>query len=369
MIALQVASDLDAALASWAVLCVVGVVVGTAGSALIRRSSNSIGKYRLLYRGVVFPYGLVAYGLLRLLGFGVAVQTSLVPGIGGIAATAVAVFTTTLAAGVAVLAMYAPTVRGVRAVREIELTTPAAVARMARWGFGVCVFLSATLVALNRFNGVSGMLAIIVGIGVVVPAASPWLIVVLRSTRPLAADEAERLARLRDRAGLSVRDTRVLETGDADTATAHVRGPPGYRRLFVSDAFLDRFDSETATALLAVEAGRVRTHVLARRVGGLLGAGILAVIGYGVSSLIPATIAAFSVLLIGLWFTRRGVRAADDYADERVGTDAVVTAFEQYAAIHGMESSRNRFPNPLSTTVALGDRIDRLDETQSSPTD
>lgn len=353
----------------WVFLCFVGIIVGAVGSAVVHRLSNPVLKYRLLYLGVVVPYGMVAYGLLALLDFGTAVRTALVPGVGGIVAALFAEFATTLAAGVAVLATYGPTIRGIRAVRDIELTTTAALGQMARYVLGVAALLSVVATALNRSSGVGGILLIFVGFVVLLLGASPWLIAALRSTRSLTDAEMERITRLREQAGLSVRDVRVLETGDAATPTAQVRGPPGYRRLFVSDAFLDRFDDETAGALLAVQAGRIREHVHAWRVGTLLGAGVLLSVVFGVVSLFPAVIAGFGALLIGLWLTRRRIRDADDYALERTSVEALVSAFERYAAAHGMEPSRRRFPNPLSANVALGDRIDRFREAQSSSTD
>ncbi|UWG47564.1 Zn-dependent protease with chaperone function [Halanaeroarchaeum sp. HSR-CO] len=67
-------------------------------------------------------------------------------------------------------------------------------------------------------------------------------------------------------------------------ADSFVRGPPTYRRLFVTSTFLDAFDDGTATALLAIEAGKLRTHVFKVRVGTVLVAGIVliaSVIGNG----------------------------------------------------------------------------------------
>jgi STE24 endopeptidase len=75
--------------------------------------------------------------------------------------------------------------------------------------------------------------------------------------------------------------------------------------------------------------------------------------------------AAGGVVLGGFWLTRRGVRAADEYAASRVGASTVADAFERYAAVHSMEPTRRRVPNPLSVNVALGDRIDRLRRSRS----
>jgi Zn-dependent protease with chaperone function len=368
-IVLQSRPTLDTVVVLWVVLCVVGVVIGAVGSAFVRRLSNPVAKYRALYLGVVFPYGLGAYGLLALFDFGAAVRAVFIPEIGGIVAAFLAEFATTLAAGVAVLAAYGPTVRGVRAVRDIELTTTAALAQMTRYIFVFCVIISPVFVVLYHSGGMGGWFVVLAGFAVLLFVTSPWVIVALRSTCTLTDAETDRLARLRDRAGLAVNDARVLETGDADTAGAQVRGPPGYRRLFVTDAFLDRFDDETVAALLAVQAGRIRTHVLARQAGTILGAGGIAMIALGMGGLFTALIAGVGVLLVGFWFTRRGVLRADEYAAERAGTDALVSAFERYAAIHEMEPSRRRLPNPLSANVALGDRIDRLRGAQPASTD
>ena len=263
----QSGTSLGVPIVAWVVLCLVGVVIAAAGSAVARRLSNPVLKYRLLYLGVVFPYGLVTYGLLALFDFGAAIRAALVPGLGGIVGALLAEFATTLAAGVVVLATYGPTIRGIRAARNIELRTTAALGQMARWVFGLCALVSMAFVVSNRTSGVAWLLVVPVGFAVLLLGASPWVIVALRSARSLTDLETERITRLSDRAGLSVRDVRVVETGDADNAVAQIRGPPNYRRLFVSDAFLRRFDDETMSALLAVQAGRIRTHVLAWQVG------------------------------------------------------------------------------------------------------
>jgi STE24 endopeptidase len=69
---------------------------------------------------------------------------------------------------------------------------------------------------------------------------------------------------------------------------------------------------------------------------------------------------AFDALLVGFWHTRRGVRVVDDWAADRVGVDTLADALDRYAEVHALEPARRRVPTPLSTTVALGDRIDRL---------
>ena len=344
------------------ILVVAGAGFGAVGSAVARRLSNPVGKYRLLYLGVLAPFALLSYGLLALLEFGSAVAAATV-GTTGPLGSLVADVTGLLGAGIVWLAAYAPTISGVRAVRDIDLSTTTAVVRMARYVVGVSVAVAVVMLPLRLGPGVSplgltGVLATLILVGV---GASPWVVAALRSTTAPSESVRDRLATLRDRAGLDVRDTLVLDTDDEETAAVYVRGPPGYRRLFVTSTFLDRFDDETAVALLAVQAGRVRTHLLVRRVGTAVLAAVplvAAVTGWGPRW--PLLGAAVGVVLVGFWLTRRGVRGADEVAAETVGSDAVADAFERYAEVHALEPSRRRVPNPLSVTVPLGDRIDRL---------
>ena len=188
------------------------------------------------------------------------------------------------------------------------------------------------------------------------------IVPVLRSTIEPTDETADRIATLRTRAGLEIRDAFVLDTDDEETASTLARGPPGYRRLFVTSTFLDAFDDETATGLLAIEAGRLNSNVLETRLSTVIVAGVALVVSVtGVGPRWPVLGVSFGVLLVGFWLSRRGVRAADEYAAEQVGATAVAEALDRYAEVHAMTPTRRRFPNPLSVNVALGDRIDRLD--------
>ncbi len=343
----------------FAALLVGGGIVGGLGSAVARRLSNPVSKYRLLYAGVIAPYTLLAYGILALLGLGPAVASAL--GVGPPFATHVGDFVTVLAAGGVGLAAYAPTIRGVRAVRDIDLSTSTALVRMTRYVVGMSALVTVILAPLSGGVSPLGLVGVFAALLLVVVGGAPWLIPLVRSTVDPDAATRERLDTLRERAGLDVRDVAVLDTDAEETASAHVRGPPGYRRLFVTTTFLDGFDDATATALLAIQAGRVRTHLLAARVGTvILAAAPLVAAVTGVRRRWLLLGLAFAVVVGGFWLTRRQVRRADDIAAERVGADAVADALERYAESHGMEPTRRRVPNPLSTNVALGDRIDRL---------
>ncbi|UIO99975.1 peptidase [Halobaculum sp. CBA1158] len=364
-------ADLGPPVAFWVLLCLLGAVVGVVGSAVARRLSNPVGKYRLLYVGGVLPLGVLAYGLLSVLDLGAAVRAALAGGSTGTVAVDVFLseFLTMAAAGTVALVAYAPTVRGVRAVRDIDLGTGRAVALMARWLLGASAVFALVITPFRLGLGV-GTSTVTVAVGLIVLvvgalAASPWVVGVLRSTRKPSGDDAARIDRLRERAGVGsglVDEVRVLDTDDEETANAFVRGIGPARRLFVTSTFLDALDDETAAALLAVQAGRVRSRALSRRMGAVIAAAVPLIAAFSGSGGPngPLVAVACVALVGGLWYARRGIVAADDRAAGSVGADAVADALERYAEVHAMEPSRRRVPNPLSANVALGDRIDRL---------
>jgi STE24 endopeptidase len=154
---------------------------------------------------------------------------------------------------------------------------------------------------------------------------------------------------------------RILDTENEETAQTLVRGPPNYRRLFVTSTFLDAFDDETATALLAIEAGQLRTYIFEVRVGTVLVAGITLIASVvGIGPRWPLLGLSLGSILVGFWLSQRRIRAADEYAAEQVGRTTVADALTEYAEVHALEPTRRRIPNPLSIKVSLGDRIDRL---------
>ncbi|WP_336337367.1 peptidase [Haloarcula brevis] len=341
------------------VLAVIGLSLGALGSAIVQRLSNPVARYRQLYLGVLLPFALLSYAVFRLLGFGYAVAG----GGTGTVGTLLATFIELLVAGAVGLAAYAPTVRGVRSVRDIELSTGRALARMGRYVLGLSVFATVVIAPLETGLPSVVLLAAVAVLVVAVQAAAPWIIPVVRSVRRPDESTGATLNRLRERAGLTVRDVRILDTDREEMADTTVRGVPGYRRLFVTSTFLDAFDDETATALLAVQAGRQDARVLARVVGGLLLTLVpLFVALADVGPLWPLVGVSLGLVVGSLWVARRGVRAADDHAADRVGPDAVADALERYAAVHDMEPSRRRFANPFSKSPPLGNRIDRLRE-------
>ncbi|MFC7174937.1 peptidase [Haloplanus litoreus] len=255
-------------------------------------------------------------------------------------------------------------------MRDVDLATSTSIRKMARYVIGVSALLTVVLVPLQVVSIESSPLALAVGLAALVVGmlyAAPWLISVLRSTSRPTGDTADRVERLCDRAGLSVRDVRILDTENEETADSLVRGPPTYRRLFVTSTFLDAFDDDTATALLAVEAGKLRIHVFEVRVVSVLVGGIAliaSVIGTGPQW--PLLGVALASVLVGFSLSQRRIRAADEYAAEQVGRATVADALTEYAEVHALEPTRRRIPNPLSIRVALGDRIDRLRSSSDS---
>lgn len=365
MVALQTAPPQPGpAIAALVGLVLIGAITGTIGNAVVRRLTNPVGKFRLLYTVVLFPVTLLAYGVLALLGFGPAL-VAVIPGLPSVLGSVFTNFVEFVAAGLVWLASYAPTVRGVREVRDIELSTGHALLKMARYVLGLSVVVAVVIAPLQLVPSGQSPLALVIGlafVGLVFLYASPWIVPVLRSTIDPTGETADRIATLRTRAGLEVRDVFVLDTDDEETASTLVRGPPGYRRLFVTSTFLDAFDDETATALFAIEAGRLNSHVFEIRLSTVIIAGVALVASVtGVGPRWPVLGVSFGALLVGFWLSRRGIRAADEYAVEQVGAPAVAEALDRYAEVHAMTPTRRRFANPLSVNVALGDRIDRID--------
>ncbi|MDQ2073588.1 peptidase [Haloarcula sp. NS06] len=336
---------------------VIGAGIGALGSAVAQRLSNPVARYRQLFLGIVLPFTLLSYVIFLLFGLGHLIAGGQTGVVGAVLAT----FAELLAAGIVGLAAYAPAVPGIRSVRDIKLSTSQAVIRMGRYILGITLLVTVVVAPLESGLSSVALLALVAAFGVGVQIISPWFIPLVRSVDDPDDQTAETLDRLRERAGLTVRDVRVLDTEQEGTANVIVRGAPGYRRLFVTSTFLDAFDNEMATALLAVQAGRQEARVRARLIGGLLIALVPVFVALAdIGPLWPLVGVSLGLIVVSQWVTRRGVRTADDYAAERVGPDTVADALERYADIHDMEPPRRRLANPLSKSPPLGNRIDRL---------
>ena len=361
--------SVSAAIAAFVGLALVGSLLGAIGSGIVRRLRNPVGKYRLLYAAVLFPYALLAYAVFALTGFGAAVLTTL-PAAPDLVTRILADFVTFFAAGCVWIVSYLPTVRGIRDVRDVDLATSTSIWKMTRYVIGVSALLTVVLIPLQVVSIESSPLILALGLAALVFGmlyAAPWLIAVLRSTSTPAGNTADRVERLCHRAGLNVRDVRILDTENEETAETLVRGPPNYQRLFVTSTFLDAFDDETASALLAIEAGKLRARVFEVRIGTVLVAGISLIASViDIGPRWPLLGLSLGSVLVGFWLARRRIRAADEYAAGQVGRTTVADALTEYASVHTLEPARRRIPNPLSVKVALGDRIDLL-QTANEP--
>ncbi|SEH38470.1 STE24 endopeptidase [Halopenitus malekzadehii] len=190
-----------------------------------------------------------------------------------------------------------------------------------------------------------------------------------RTTRDPTRAERAQLDELRSAAGLDVEPAAILESdgssGSAADETASVeisvRGPPGRRVLFVSEAVLSSLDEDTAVALLAAEAGRLGTRYTEVRAFGI--AGVTTILAAIVTTLVPFEAGFTAIAVVGvvsLWAGRRVQYAADERAADRVGSSRLADAFEQMADRRGVVPERGDWRTWFEVQPPLGDRIDRL---------
>ncbi|EMA68109.1 peptidase [Halorubrum kocurii] len=203
-----------------------------------------------------------------------------------------------------------------------------------------------------------------------------------RDLREPTDSERGRLDYLRETAGLDVNRVAIERRGadepggeaEGDSGRegvgrveVSVRGPPGRRVLFLSEAVLEDVDDDVAIGLLAAEAGRVETYygefraVAIAAVLGVLAAIVTATVAFdaGFASLAAVGLAAF-------WVGRRVQYAADDRAADTVGAGRVADAFERVAAVRGVEPATGDWSTWFEVQPPLGDRIAALREREAS---
>jgi Zn-dependent protease with chaperone function len=197
-----------------------------------------------------------------------------------------------------------------------------------------------------------------------------------RDLREPTAAERERLASLRETAGLDVErvaietddgsDDRSAAAGDGSgigRVEVAVRGPPGRRVLFLTASVLHDLDEDVAVGLLAAEAGRVQTYYGEFRAVAV--AAVLAVLAAIVTVAVPfqAGFASLvAVALVAFWAGRRVQYAADGRAADAVGAGRVADAFERVAAVRGAEPETGDWSTWFEVQPPLGDRIAALRE-------
>ena len=279
---------------------------------------------------------------------------------------------TLVGVAVAVVAGYLGTFPYVRKIRDVDVSARAAVARFARWFavfFGLLVVTAGTLVSLptDVLTATLPMVGFVAGVGALALAFQPTLLAAARPTRRPTDDERERIDRLSERVGLSVRATTVVEMGGDRTASAILAGLPGRRQLFVTDHLIAEFDDDAVSGVLASKTGLAKRYYREYKFAVVL-AGFGLAVGRAsgdVSALAELGALEFLALLLGVmavlaWFGKRFVFAADDYAVSRVGAATLVETLEAVADEHRVSYESGRLRSLVLMRPPLGDRLDRL---------
>ena len=224
--------------------------------------------------------------------------------------------------------------------------------------------------------------AFLVGVGVVVFLAVEvgplYAADRFRTLREPTSEERDRLAALRETAGLDVDRVAIEVSGagadeggagaddgetEIDSVEVGVRGPPRRRVLFLSEGVLDGLDGDVVIGLLAAEAGRVETYYGEFRAVAV--AAVLAILAAIVTVAVPFQAGFASLVAVGVaafWVGRRVQYAADDRAADAVGAARVADAFERVAALRGVEPETGDWSTWFEVQPPLGDRIAALRE-------
>lgn len=186
----------------------------------------------------------------------------------------------------------------------------------------------------------------------------------LRDVRePTTVDDWDRLDSLRAGVGPDLDRVRIVETVGEASVEVSVRGPPGYKVLFVTDYVLTDLDEDVARSLFAAEAGRLAVRYSEYRAGtasAVVGLGAAAFVG-----LVPFTdgMLALAVGALVLFAGGRWLQYwADARAAETVGAEGLADAFETVAALHDGDLETSGWSGYLEVQPKLGDRVERLRE-------
>lgn len=199
----------------------------------------------------------------------------------------------------------------------------------------------------------------------------PSLAVRLMPTRPLEQPMRQRLNALLARAGVRVREIRVLDTREQKVANALVMGLlPRLRYVLVTDYLLEHLEQDEVEATVAHEIGHAKQHHLLIKLGatllliGLLGAagGLAASLIRGAGALV---VGAPIVLLLGLVLIQGGLglvleRKADDYAARLVGVRPTIRALERIAELNMLKRRTGAAWNLLTHHPGFAQRVERL---------
>lgn len=264
-----------------------------------------------------------------------------------------------LAASAVVLAGYLGFLPAIRRTRDLDLGYGKAALSVGRWlavaGVVVALVTGVTLsVSLTPVTTAVGMVVLAGG----VYTGSPLLLRLSQPVRAPRPDERRLLDRLCGRVGADGHRLRVLERRDEEAAHALVRGPPGYRHLYVSDYLLDALDEDAAAAMvgIAVENARHTAYrlVLVAVAGGALLAAIVA------GRPVVALAALVGGVGVGYLVGRRATFRADARVADRLGGETVADAIEEVADIHDTDPDAGLLARLASQRPSLGQRMARL---------
>jgi STE24 endopeptidase len=332
----------------------------------------------LLVIGLVLPLGLLAVLVLGgffllpdvLLG-GLAPGLSRLPAVQATAGMVflLAVFLVTLLPAARAVAPYYRKLRGIEATRASRIGNLRVSLALLLPGL-----LSMLVLGLRATGLTPAVLLALQALGlVVIIGAVPLLAVRLMPTRPLEEPLRRRLDALLTRAGVRIREIRMLDTREQKVANALVIGPvPSLRYVLVTDYLLERLNQDEVEAIVAHEMGHAKQHHLLIKLGAvlllaaILGAA-LAVGGHllqGVSR--GALLLAIPVLLLlGLVLIQGGLglvleRKADEYAARLVGVDPTIRALEKMAEANLLKRRTGLLWNLLTHHPGVAQRVERL---------
>lgn len=182
-----------------------------------------------------------------------------------------------------------------------------------------------------------------------------------RRVRNPTASEVERIESFRAGIGPRITRRKVIETVGESSIDVTIRGPPGYRVLFITDYVLEDLDASVARPLVAAAFARRATwydeyRVVSATVAigiGMATVTLLLPFDLGMAGLILAALVMFAV---GRWLQYR----ADDIAAAAVGADRLADAFEAVASMRGIELTTSGYRRYLEVQPSLGDRVTRL---------
>lgn len=348
------------------VLSLVSYLVGRLYGSAIHGTEDALTRLRRVLRVGLFVVGMLA--VVAFVGGGGLDPIRAAYGHGALgdalalAAMAAAVF-------VAVLATYLGLFPAIRATRDLDYRTASVAARFGRW---LAVFLATIALGVYVVGHVPvGGTAGLVAVGVVLVAGlyvgSARLVRVSQTTRDPEEGERERIVAACERAGFDPRSVAVVETDESEWAGTLVRGPWGYRTLFVGSHLLGAYGDDALAVQVVQRAARAERGYHEARFGSLLVLTVALVGGFvGVEShAVGLAIMVVGMVVAGL-VLRYGTRVV--YAADRAAADATSaeTVAETYRAVteDAGESldGGNRVTRAIRMRPSLRSRIERLEE-------